>query len=68
MDEEEIEEALVDVKIMIADPLYRPICPEETKFIPLPVEAFSGRIFRSEIPDLAVEFKSLAEQLLQTIP
>ncbi len=68
MDEEEIEEALTGVKIMIADPLYKPICPKETNFIPLPVEAFSGRIFRNEIPDLAVEFKSLAEQLLQTIP
>ena len=28
----------------------------------------TGRIFRNEIPNLAVEFKSLTEQLLQTIP
>lgn len=68
IDEEEIEEALNGVSVMIADPLYRPICPKGTKFIPLPAEAFSGRIFRSEIPDLAAEFQSLAEQLLQTIP
>ena len=51
-DEEEIEEALEGVKAMIADPLYRPICPAGAKFIPLPVEAFSGRIYRNEIPNL----------------
>lgn len=56
MDEEEIEEALFGVKYMIADPLYKPICPEGTEFIALPVEAFSGRIFRDEIPNLAETF------------
>ena len=56
MDEDEIEEALNGVKYMIADPLYKPICPEGTEFISLPVEAFSGRIFRDEIPNLAETF------------
>lgn len=56
MDEEEIEEALKGVKYMIADPLYKPICPEGAEFISLPAEAFSGRIFRDEIPNLAETF------------
>ena len=64
MDEEEIEEALAGMKTMIADPLYRPICPKDTKFIPLPVEAFSGRIFRNEIPNLVNEFEFTCQLLL----
>lgn len=50
--EEEIEEALLGMKMVIADPLYRPICPKGVKFMPLPAENFSGRIYRSEIPNL----------------
>ena len=45
-------EALVGMEMVIADPLYRPICPEGAKFIPLPAENFSGRIYRSDIPNL----------------
>ena len=36
----------------IADPLYRPICPIDSNFISLPHEAFSGRIYRDEIPNI----------------
>ena len=50
--EEEIERALQTVKMVIADPLYEPICPKYVKFMPLPAENFSGRIYRSEIPNL----------------
>ena len=63
LDEEEIEEELAGAAVLIADPLYRPICPKETRFIPLPVEAFSGRIFREEIPNLAEMFESWAEHV-----
>ena len=52
LDEEEIEAALVHAKVMIADPLYKPICPADVQFVPLPMEAFSGRIYRNEIPNL----------------
>lgn len=55
--EEDIMEALSGVKAVVADPLYRPICPEGVKFIPLPAESFSGRIFRNEIPDLIFGFE-----------
>lgn len=51
-DEEDVIEALGGVKMMIADPLYRPICPDGIEFIPLPAENFSGRIYRSDIPNL----------------
>ncbi len=55
--EEDIIEALSDVEIVIADPLFRPICPEGVKFIPLPAESFSGRIYRHEIPELIYGFE-----------
>ena len=50
--EEDVVEALAGIKMVIADPLYRPICPTDAKFIPLPAENFSGRIYRSDIPNL----------------
>ena len=43
--EEAMEEALKDAQIIIADPLYRPICPKKSTFYELPHVAFSGRIF-----------------------
>ena len=43
--EEAMEEALKDAKIIVADPLYKPICPPESEFYPLPHIAFSGRIY-----------------------
>ena len=56
-DEEDVIEALKGIKMVIADPLYRPICPADTKFIPLPAENFSGRIYRNEIPNLIAGFE-----------
>jgi len=43
--EEAMEEALKDAKIIVADPLYKPICPKECEFYGLPHVAFSGRMF-----------------------
>lgn len=51
-DEDEIIPILKNAEKIVADPLYKPICPADAKFIPLPHEAFSGRIYRSLIPDL----------------
>ncbi len=56
-DEEDVIEALEGMKMVIADPLYRPICPKDAKFIPLPAECFSGRIYRNEIPNLVDRFE-----------
>lgn len=63
-DEVEIEKALQTAKIIIADPLYRPICPETAKFVPLPQEAFSGRIYRNQIPNLVTDFENFAKELV----
>lgn len=51
-DEDDIIPELAGAKVVIADPLYKPVCPEGAGFVPLPSEAFSGRIYRSGIPDL----------------
>lgn len=52
MEEEEIKEALREAKTVIADPLYGPVLPKDCWLVPFPHEAFSGRMFRTEIPNL----------------
>jgi hypothetical protein len=59
-DEDDLIPYLMKSKIVIADPLYQPICPKSCQFIPLPHEAFSGRIYRKDIPDLIINFDKLA--------
>ena len=59
-DEDDVIEAFANVKTVIADPLYRPICPEHATFIPLPAESFSGRLYRNEIPNLISNFDTFA--------
>lgn len=51
-DETEIAAALAGAKAVVADPLFQPICPKGCAFHPLPHEAFSGRLFRRDIPNL----------------
>ena len=43
--EEAMEEKLKTARIIVADPLYRPICPETAIFYEMPHIAFSGRIY-----------------------
>lgn len=62
-DEDDIIPELEGAAFVIADPLYKPIVPESAKFIPLPSEAFSGRIYRDEIPDLVADPDSILKQL-----
>ena len=45
----------------MADPMYRPLCPEGVEFYELPHEAFSGRIYDSVNPNLIN--RRLAESL-----
>lgn len=52
MFEDDIEKCLKNSKTIIADPLFRPIRPLDSNFISLPHEAFSGRIYRDEIPNI----------------
>ena len=63
-DEEQIEDALRSAKLVIADPLFRPICPEGVRFAPLPAEAFSGRIWREEIPNLVRYYDRFLNEVL----
>ena len=54
-DEAELLPYFKQARIIIADPLYQPICPKTARFIPLAHEAFSGRLYRKEIPNLVSE-------------
>jgi nitrogenase molybdenum-iron protein alpha/beta subunit len=60
-DEEDIIAELSDAEVVIADPLYRPVVPEGVRFIDLPSEAFSGRIYREQIPDLISGYSKFLE-------
>ena len=51
-DETELIPYLKKAATIIADPMYRPICPKTVTFIELPHEGFSGRIYRDQIPQL----------------
>lgn len=62
-DEDDIIPELEGAKVIIADPMYKPICPESAKFISLPSEGFSGRIYRKEIPDLIKSPETIIGQL-----
>ncbi len=64
-DEEDILESLADTEQVIGDPLYRPLIPEPIRFIPLPSEAFSGRIFRKSIPDLVIDGEKYCKEVTE---
>ena len=63
-DEDDIIPELTGARIIIADPLYRPICPPEAKFVKAPSEAFSGRIYRQEIIDPVSDLDKFLEEVL----
>ena len=50
--EQELEERLSCAEIIVADPLYRPVCPGTACFYELPHIAFSGRIYLRDIEKL----------------
>lgn len=50
--EGDLKKRLQHKAIIIADPLYEPICPKEGRFIPLGHVAFSGRLYQEHIPEL----------------
>lgn len=62
--EEEMEAAIRQAKVVMADPLFAPIVPETVKFIPLPTEHCSGRIYRAEIPELVTGFDGWVKEVL----
>ena len=65
-DEDEVFRALREARLVIADPLYKPALPKHyCRFIALPHEGYSGRIFRDNIPlIMGVEFNKWIEREL----
>lgn len=63
-DEDDIIPELEGAAFVIADPLYKPIVPESAKFISLPSEAFSGRIYRDDISDLVDDINELLIKII----
>ena len=61
--EEELETAIKTAKTLIADPMFRPICPAGIKFVELPAESCSGRIWRDRIPDLVKDFPEIIRRV-----
>ena len=61
--EDDVIEAIRDAKIIIADPLFRPIVPASAKFIANPHEACSGRIWREDIINQAESLETILNQL-----
>lgn len=62
-DEHAISEELKSAGTVIADPLYAPIAKGK-KFVALPHEAYSGRIFRASIPDLTESIEKILKELI----
>ena len=63
LDEDGIADALLtapDACTVIADPLFKPLLKNK-KLIRLPHEAFSGRLYRDEIPDIVTDGKWLSD-------
>lgn len=63
LDEDELVSALDGAETVVADPLYQPICKEK-RFVRLPHEAFSGRLFRREDVNLLTGFEQLKSNIL----
>lgn len=49
--------------VIIADPLYKPVCPDMARFVPLGHTAFSGRLYQKDIPNLIDEFAAFAGKI-----
>lgn len=64
LDEDELVKALDSVETVVADPLYQPICKGK-RFVRLPHEAFSGRLFRREDVNLLTGFEQLKNNILE---
>lgn len=56
-DEDEIRDVIKNAKVVIADPLYKPIVPDNAIFINNPHEGFSGRLYRKQMINLIKELK-----------
>ena len=64
-DEKDLQPLFEQAEDIIGDPMYAPILPETARFIPLPHEGFSGRLYEPKIPNLidAEGFSSFLAQI-----
>ena len=62
--EKQIQQAMAQAKIVIADPLFQPLCPPDVRFVKLPTESCSGRLYREQIPNLVTEFQTFLSEVL----
>ena len=53
--EDDVTRLMKGAGIIIADPMFEPVCPKDARFIGLPHEACSGRIYRDGLPDLMTD-------------
>ncbi len=51
-DEVDLEPLFQHAGTIIGDPMYAPIMPKSARFVSLPHEGFSGRLYEHQIPDL----------------
>ncbi len=63
-DETDLIPRLADADIILADPMYQPICPPTAKFVRLPQEGFSGRLYRHQIPNLIRDYTTFIHKEL----
>lgn len=66
-DEKDLQPLFDQAKDILGDPMYAPILPETARFIPLPHEGFSGRLYEPNIPNLidADGFASFLAQIVE---
>ena len=66
-DETDIIPYLRGADILVADPLYKPVCPDGTAFYPLPHHGFSGRMYdygSFDAPDIICEATEIVDNIL----
>lgn len=64
-DETELEPYLKEAAVIIADPMYQPVCPQAAKFVPLPHVGFSGRLYLGAIPNLIDGLDEFLKELMK---
>lgn len=53
--------------MIIADPLYKAIIPSSATFVPLGHEAFSGRMYQDDIPNLMKAFNDFFATYIESV-
>lgn len=52
-------------KLVLADPLYEPIIDGKSRYLSLPSESFSGRLYREDIINLCENFNTLKKEVME---